>query len=229
MAVSIARRLIEYLLAKGEASIDELSKSIKAAREVIFKAVGGLPGVVLDGPFLRVSNKLLLASHGARTGLPIARISRYISWRDFEKLSALVLSEHGYVTATNLSTTRPRRLEVDVVGVDPGSGRSLVIDCKHWSHSASPSRLFEAAERHLERVIQLLKYRDMLKSVMPSIIGVRSAYPVIVTLTTPSIRTYGGCVVVLSIGEFNNFLADFHEAVEFLGVRPIDAGSLTTP
>ncbi|MEM1749310.1 MAG: hypothetical protein QXV30_06035 [Desulfurococcaceae archaeon] len=227
MALSIAQSLIEYLLAKGEASIDELSKVIRATREVILSAVSRLPGVVLDEPFLRVSNKLLLASHGVMAGLPLARISRYVNWRDFEKLSALVLSGHGYVTATNLSITKPKRLEVDVVGVDPGSGRSLIIDCKHWSHSTSPSRLFEAAERHLERAIQLLKHRDLLKSAMPSITGVKQAYPVIVTLTTPAVRTYGGCVIVLSIGEFNNFLADFHEAVEFLEVRPIDVSSLT--
>ncbi|MCS7128613.1 MAG: hypothetical protein N3E36_04330 [Sulfolobales archaeon] len=222
MAIGIAQAIIEYLLARGEASIDELSRIVRATREVILSAVNELPGVVLDEPFIRVLNKLLLASHGVRAGLSLTKISRYVNWRDFEKLSALVLSEHGYVTATNISITRPKRLEVDVIGVDPGSGISLVIDCKHWSHSASPSRLFEAAERHLERTIQLLKYRDLFKSTMPSITGIKHAYPIIITLTTPAIRTYGGCVIALSIGEFNNFLADFHEAVELLEVRPID-------
>ena len=55
----------------------------------------------------------------------------------------------------------------------------------------------------------------------PLINKVKYAIPVLVTFTTPKIRNVDNKLIVLSIGELNNFLSDLYIVLEEIGIKPI--------
>lgn len=213
------RNVVEELLRLGDTSVEELARRTKISPEDLTLILSSLPGVVVEKDRIKVGNKLLLVIEGVKKGLPVKRLSRYISWRDFEKLSAEILSAHGYSVYTNVIMTKPVRLEIDVVGVDVGSGKTLVIDCKHWIHGLSKSMLYDVGRKHYDRVKKFLKYLDWITRKYPLLKKVKYAVPVVVTLTTPKIRNIDNRVIVVNIGELNNFLQDFYLVLDELGIK----------
>lgn len=211
--------LIEPILRYDGRSIDELVKYIHISKDIIKVVIETLPGVEIDNNIVRVDNRLELTLYGLKLGLPVKRLSKYIDWRDFEKVSAKILSSHGYTVYTNILFTRPKRLEIDVLGIDEGTGRTIVVDCKHWKHGISPSSLVEVGRRHIQRVREFLRYMSWISRKYPLINKIRYAIPVLVTFTTPRIRNIDNRLVVLSIGEFNNFLSDLHLVLEELNIK----------
>ena len=114
-----------------------------------------------DGDKLKIAVSLLEQGH------PIDEISVALEWRDFEGLTAAILSEKNFAVMKNLMLTKPR-MEIDVVGIRLGI--AILIDCKHWkrySHSA----LSTAVKKQIERTKQ---YVEKTLGAM--------AVPVIVTL-----------------------------------------------
>ncbi|WFO76217.1 restriction endonuclease [Desulfurococcaceae archaeon MEX13E-LK6-19] len=221
MEAGTVRMIIEEVLKRNKVTIDDLSKTLHISKEVVSLALRLIPGISLKNGSVVVENKLVLVIEGIKRGLPVKRLSRYVDWRDFEKLSAEILSSHGYSVYTNVLMTKPIRLEIDVVGVDIGSGRAIVVDCKHWIHGLSPSMLYDVGRKHIERTVKFLKYIDWITRKYPLLKKVKYAVPVIVTLTTPKIRTVDRRVVIVNIGEFNNFLQDIHLVLDELGIETI--------
>ena len=215
------RNFIEPILKYDGKSIEELIKYIHVSKDTFKSIVKRLPGVKIDNDIIIVDNRLELILYGLKLGLPVKRLSRYINWRDFEKVSAKILSSHGYIVYTNVLFTRPKRLEIDVLGIDEGTGRTIVIDCKHWRYGISPSSIIEVGRRHIERVKNFLKYMSWISRKYPLINKIKYAIPVLVTFTTPKIRKVDNMLIVLSIGELNNFLIDIHIVLEDLGIKPI--------
>ncbi len=221
MREALARTIIELILRYGSIGLEELSKLAHTRRLIAQQIVSSLPGVVVEGDTVKVEEKLKLVLYALLLGLPVKRVSQYIDWRDFEKVSASILRTHGYIVETNILFTKPRRFEIDVLGVDMGSGRAIVVDCKHWKHGISPSSIIEAGRRHIDRTIKLLKYRSWIERRLPIVNRITHAVPLLVTLTTPRIRSVDKRVIVVSISELNNLLLDLHLVMETLNVKPI--------
>ncbi len=66
-----------------------------------------------DGDKLRIAIVLL------QKGLPLDEISIALDWRDFEGLTAEILSSKNFAVIKNLMLTKPR-MEIDVVGIRLG-------------------------------------------------------------------------------------------------------------
>ncbi len=201
--------------------IDRLSEETALPVEVIRRRLESI------GEYVRVSNDIVelvnplgLADKLIRSGVSYKRVSRYLDWRDFEELSSRILSAHRYSIYRNFRLTKPVMLEIDVIGIDPGSGRGLFIDCKHWTHGIYRKALIEYAEKQYMRVLKLIKYLSWAKSKWHMFNQLRSAIPLIVTLTTPSLRMHSG-VLIVSIQELNQVLIDLDYVLDFFGVRPI--------
>ncbi len=220
MSIDI-KNFIESILKYEGKPIDEIARYIHVSRNRFKSVVERLPGVKIDNDTVIVDNRLELVLYGLKLGLPIKRLSRYVNWRDFEKVSAKILSSHGYIVYTNVLLTRPKRLEIDVLGIDEGTGRTIVIDCKHWKYGISPSSIIEVGRRHIDRVKNFLKYVSWVSKKYPLVNRVKYAIPVLVTFTTPKIRNVDNRLIVLSIGELNNFLSDLYLVLEELGIKPI--------
>lgn len=75
-------------------------------------------------------------------------ISRLLSWREFEQLSAALLKASGYSVQENVVLTKPRA-QLDVVGTGPSL--LLSVDCKHYLRGNGPSALVRFARDQLKR------------------------------------------------------------------------------
>ncbi|MFB5624282.1 MAG: hypothetical protein ACE5RP_05130, partial [Nitrosopumilus sp.] len=82
-----------------------------------------------DSYYFEVGDKLKIAVSLLEHGSPIDEISIALDWRDFEGLTAEILSEKNFAVLKNMMLTKPR-MEIDVVGIRLGI--AILIDCKHW-------------------------------------------------------------------------------------------------
>ena len=137
-----------------------------------------------DGDKLKIAISLL------EKGYPIDEISIVLNWRDFEGLTAALLSEKNFAVMKNLMLTKPR-MEIDVVGIRLGI--AILIDCKHWKRY-STSALSTAVKKQIERTKQ---YVEKAPGAM--------AVPVIVTLYQDKIDFIDNVRIVPSF-QFASFI-----------------------
>ncbi len=201
--------------------LHDLSNLTSIPEEVLIDKLREIKNIIsIRDHEIIVEKPLELALYLLRKGLSFKEVSRYIDWRDFEKVTAEILGSHNYVILTNLIVTKPVRFEIDVIGVDTGSGRGIFIDCKHWSRGVSRSSLIDIISKHVERINKFVRYFNWVKNKWIYFRYLREIIPVIVTLTTPSIRVYDN-VLVVSIQEFNQFLTDIYRVLEILDLKPV--------
>jgi len=201
--------------------LHDLSSLTSIPEEVLIDKLREIKNIIsIRDHEIIVEKPLELALYLLRKGLSFKEVSRYIDWRDFEKVTAEILGSHNYVILTNLIVTKPVRFEIDVIGVDTGSGRGIFIDCKHWSRGVSRSSLIDIISKHVERINKFVRYFNWVKNKWIYFRYLREIIPVIVTLTTPSIRVYDN-VLVVSIQEFNQFLTDIYRVLEILDLKPV--------
>jgi len=218
--MSIELKVLEALLAKRRVLVNELTNLLNCSEEIVLDIVAKYSSVVrMSASELLVLNPLELALLLVERGVELRRISEHLSWRDFEVFSSRILEEFGYIVERSVKLTSPVRFEIDVLGVDPVSGLTLVIDCKHWSLMVK-SRLVEAAERHFERTFKLVRYYSRVKQKYRVLDKASRLVPLIVTLTAPGIRVHSN-VLLVSIREFPTLLRDIHLVLDYYDVKPL--------
>ncbi|MCY0868643.1 MAG: hypothetical protein OWQ48_05390 [Desulfurococcus sp.] len=218
--MSVERSILLKILEFRRMLIDELSSLHGISEERLREILEKYSGLVdINGRIVVAVKPLELALKLLEQGVSVERISRVVSWRDFERLAAYIMSENKYLVESNMTLTAPVRLEVDVTGVDPASGLTVIVDCKHWSHNTR-GRLIEAGVRHLERVAKIIQYYDHLKSKYRILEYARSVIPVILTLQTPPLRVYEG-VLYVNAREFNEFLVNIRYVMDVFEVKPL--------
>ncbi|MEX0861273.1 hypothetical protein [Nitrosopumilus sp.] len=127
-------------------------------------------------------------------GFPIDEIAIALDWRDFEGLTAEILSSKNFAVIKNMILTKPR-MEIDVIGIRLGV--AILIDCKHWKRY-SASALSTVVKKQIERT---KKY--VLKT--PGALAV----PVIVTLYHDKINFIDN-VPIVPIFQFSSFIDEFY-------------------
>ncbi|MFL6337904.1 MAG: hypothetical protein ACJ718_02150 [Nitrososphaeraceae archaeon] len=168
---SVAKNVLHYLSLKGIGSI---------SRDVI--------------TFSR-SDRLKTAIIALQIGCDIERVSKAVTWKDFEALTLEMLHTFGYATEMNLRFTKPR-CEIDVIGID--SARALVIDCKHWKRS-NISLISTYVKKQLIRTELFLERRRK---------SITFAIPIVLTLHSEKVH-FINKVPIIPINEFASFLRDF--------------------
>ncbi len=83
-----------------------------------------------------------------KMGVQSEEVSRLLTWREFERLSAAVLRASGYSVRENVVLTKPRA-QLDIVAA--GTSILLSVDCKHYRRGNSPSALTGFARDQLRR------------------------------------------------------------------------------
>ncbi|HEY5735121.1 MAG TPA: hypothetical protein VIS47_01035 [Nitrosopumilus sp.] len=151
-----------------------------------------------DFYYFEVGDKLKIAVSLLEHGSPIDEISIALDWRDFEGLTAEILSEKNFAVLKNMMLAKPR-MEIDVVGIRLGI--AILIDCKHWKRY-SPSALSTAVKKQIERTKQYV-------SKTPGAIAV----PVIVTLYQDKINFIEN-VPVVPIFQFASFVDEFYGNID---------------
>ena len=145
-----------------------------------------------DGDKLKIAVSLLEQGH------PIDEISVALEWRDFEGLTAEILSEKNFAVIKNMMLAKPR-MEIDVVGIRLGI--AILIDCKHWKRY-SLSALSTAVKKQIERTKQ---YVEKTPGAM--------AVPVIVTLYQDKIDFIEN-VPIVPIFQFASFIDEFYGNID---------------
>ena len=171
------------------AELDEIS-----AKELLYTLVQNGIGTWNDDlvDFDIPNDRLQTALFAINLGATIEDVSEYLTWRDFESLTGLILEEKDFDITKNLILTKPR-MEIDVIGKKMDI--ALLIDCKHWK-TMSKSALDEIVKKQIERVKRYVADENM------------SALPVIVTLHQEEIQFVDN-VPIVPIMKLSSFLDDF--------------------
>ena len=145
-----------------------------------------------DGDKLKIAMALLVK------GFPIDELSIALNWRDFEGLTAEILSSKNFAVLKNMMLTKPR-MEIDVVGIRLGI--AILIDCKHWKRY-NVSALSTAVKKQIERTKKYV-------AKTPGAIAV----PVIVTLYQDKIDFIEN-VPIVPIFQFASFIDEFYGNID---------------
>lgn len=177
---SVAKSVIEFLILNGIGTITSPNNNQHANTNDL---------ITFDA-----TDRLYTAILALQLGCDIEQVSKFLAWKDFEKLASEVLTSLGYRTQTNLRLTKPR-MEIDVVGTS--SGFAIAVDCKHWKRSNNPSSIAAFARKQAARTQRLIKHDTKISQ----------AVPVIMTLHAESVKFFGG-VPVVPVHKFKSFVIE---------------------
>jgi hypothetical protein len=169
--------------------LDEIS-----AKELLYTLVqNGIGTWNNDSVDFDVPNdRLQTALFAINLGATIEDVSEYLTWRDFESITGLILEEKDFDVTKNLILTKPR-MEIDVIGKKMDI--ALLIDCKHWK-TMSKSALDEIVKKQVERVKRYVTDERI------------SALPAIVTLHQEETQFVDN-VPIVPIMKLSSFLDEF--------------------
>ena len=148
--------------------------------------------------FFEEGDKLKVAVSLLEKGHPIDEIAVALEWRDFEGLTAEILTEKNFAVIKNMMLTTPR-MEIDVVGIRLGI--AILIDCKHWKRN-SESALSIMVKKQIART------KHYVEKTPGSI-----AVPVIVTLYHDKIDFIEN-VPIVPIFQFASFIDEFYGNID---------------
>ncbi len=151
-----------------------------------------------DSYFFEDGDRLKIAVILLEKGYPVDEISVALNWRDFEGLTAEILSSKNFAVIKNLMLTKPR-MEIDVVGIRLGI--AILIDCKHWKRY-STSSLTAAVKKQIQRTKRYVEKT-------PGAIAV----PVIVTLYQDKVDFIEN-VPIVPIFQFSSFIDEFYGNID---------------
>jgi len=138
-------------------------------------------------------------------GLDIERVSKVLSWKDFETLCSGVLRARGYEVRQNVLLRRPRA-QVDIFAISDGI--SLAVDCKHWARPAGYSGLAKQVEAQKARAKRL---RESLDRIGPI------AVVVLVLVETRARFVDGGAIVpVFALADFLDNVETFRSELDLV-------------
>ena len=92
-------------------------------------------------------------------GEDIERVSKSLTWRDFERFCSGILRARGYRVRQNIYLKKPRA-QVDVLGISDGI--SIAVDCKHWARAPGYSSLAKQVEAQKARAARLHESLDRI-------------------------------------------------------------------
>ena len=151
-----------------------------------------------DYYYFEEGDKLKIAISLLEKGFPIDEISVALDWKDFEGLTAEILSSKNFAVMKNMILTKPR-MEIDVVGIRLGV--AILIDCKHWKRY-SMSSLSSVVKKQIERTRQYVAKTEGAIAV-----------PVIVTLYQDKVDFIEN-VPIVPIFQFSSFVDEFYGNID---------------
>ena len=92
-------------------------------------------------------------------GEDVERVSRSLTWRDFERFCSGILQARGYRVRQNIYLKKPRA-QIDVFGISDGV--SIAVDCKHWARATGYSSLAKQVEAQKARASRLHESLDRI-------------------------------------------------------------------
>ncbi|MDQ1254718.1 MAG: hypothetical protein QG646_3988 [Euryarchaeota archaeon] len=113
--------------------------------------------IKLEGGIVELSpeQKFKLTFQAVRKGVDVERVSRLLTWEEFEDLGISILNNSGFEVKKHFRFKSPeRRYEIDILASK--SPLILSIDCKHWKRSWQRAATSKAAEAQIDRTKALI-------------------------------------------------------------------------
>jgi len=131
--------------------------SSTAVTEELLKTFSQKGFIQLNGNILEVTSgqRLQLAIEAIKQGVDIEHASKFLEWKEFEKMAAEAFEINGYLVKRNFHfKARARRWEIDLLA----RKRPLIacVDCKHWQHGWSRASVIRTTEAQVGRTKALI-------------------------------------------------------------------------
>lgn len=140
-----------------------------------------------------------------KSGLSAEAVSRLLSWKEFEGMSAALLRAAGWEVRENVYLTKPRA-QIDVVA--KGDSMVLSVDCKHYRRGLGPAGLARVALAQLQRSSALRRRTE----------DPRPIASVILTMSEPEGAFVKG-VAIVPVRTLNSFVTSFEAYQGYLDLR----------
>ena len=147
---------------------------------------------------INFEQRVKLALEAIKLGVDGERISRYLSWKEFEKLAAEAFMEIGYEVYGDLRFKYGnRRHQIDLLAYN--GILMLLVDCKHWKKPPSPS---EEERMIVEQERRLIDLKDSLNILWKASGELKeiTLIPIILTIYEPSKKLLRGHMFI-SVGK----------------------------
>ena len=165
------------------------------SEEILNQMVKDGIGIVRDGIYyFEEGDRLKAAMRMVEGGAAIDEVSATLDWRDFESLTAQILSSKRFAVIKNMILTKPR-MEIDVVGIRLGV--AILIDCKHWKRH-TPSSMRRVVQKQIRRT------RHYVAKTHGAV-----AVPAVVTLHQNDVD-FVDRVPIVPIFRFSSFVDEFY-------------------
>jgi len=168
----------------------------------------------------------------------IAHLSEILDYSGFEALIKEILLKNNYLATTNFrfskgsklkSNISQKKFEIDVIGIY--LKYILIIDAKQWKRKDSYGSLNKAANLQYNRIRALKQNPEAFSKLITSILGEEPhikrhlpfiLIPMMVTLEDNSIKLNENQIPLVSIYEFNGFLQEFPNNLDYFKSVQVD-------
>ena len=193
------------------------SRSSTAVTGKLLKTLDQKGFIHLKGGLLEVapSQKLQLVIEAIRQGADIEHASKFLEWKEFEKMAAEAFEINGYFVNRNIRfKARGKRWEIDLLA----RKRPLVVcvDCKHWQHGWSRASVIRAAEAQVGRTKAFAGSLQVVTDMLELTGWARvTLVPVILSLI-PSPFKFHDDTPIVPILQLQSFIIELPAQVNFL-------------
>lgn len=218
----ILKTILEETLKERTFSSDRIRHSSRALASQIEKTLikmeaDGAISRSVDGFHVTSEQRLMIAQRAILSGADPERISRALSWQEFEDLAVAAFKSNGFSTKKHfVFKADQKRNELDILALrEP---LLLCVDCKRWARGWGPSRVRNAVRDQRNRTRALLLNAKSL--------GERAGFnswtsggalPLLLALADVNVRVVDGTpiVSVLRLGSFLAGISAFAEGLNF--------------
>jgi len=160
-------------------------------------------GLLSGGRLVIRRSRLIVKALEEGARLDLNKLSRYLSWQEFEDVVKEVFQRMGYRV---ISRRRFRHFEVDLMAYRRGI--TFVVEVKRWRYGGS--RWSSVVRGHLAKVEYLVRNR-----LVPSLGSPTYVIPIIISLTTAVSSVVDG-VPIVDAFRLVEFLREFESHLEEL-------------
>lgn len=143
------------LTRRGPVSKALLTKSSQAPAELVERALEKFKQQSLFdeyGDIIEASprQRVRMMTRTLELGADVERVCRFLSWAEFEVITARAFEANGYRVINNFRFKHgKKRHEIDVIGLE----EPLIVcaDCKHWKRGLRTAAALKTVEAQIER------------------------------------------------------------------------------
>jgi len=192
---------------------EEIKNEVKMPSNLLSKLLRKLQNdglIIVEGDAVKATSRqrLELAAKATQLGGDLEKISRLLSWKEFEDIAAEAFARNCYRVTKNLHFKhKSHRWEIDIVGCRKPF--VICVDCKHWQRALSPSMLEKIVREQISRTKALAESlpNPAFKTDFSSWDKIK-ALPVVLTLVTGQFKFHHN-VPVVSVLQLQDFLSQF--------------------